>query len=567
MDEPGEVRSVFILKKDVNSLRQAETFLKNRGWKVRSAVALKDALAQMLREPPEFLLLCVENSHPKIRVLPKVLAQALHCTIIPFADDATPSAIRLMNELSPDFSLFPPVSGPAVERMILRILKKVEEMNANPQVNEKGERIASTDRGSDLINVSGKISGGDNDSIAVKGARDALAKLLGGDGDAGQVAPEGTMIQKGTAEQTGSHLQKGTDGRTQAILDKGQAPEDHGSHLQKGVDGTTDALLDKGNGQGEDPGLAIQKGVDGKTGAAVDKGDADHTPSHFNAQLGGRQSLLTKKKEDSTPEYLSKLAKEAADMNATDEDTNSAMNFFGGSPTTKKPGEYDSILIKGTHEALDKTVIKGSSKTKPAPVGQATNVACIMVKSDRFSGYLVVALGKDQKIEDNLLTELRGRLFKFLEAGGEKMRSEDQMQLKLEQVEFQGWAMEHAEFLRKSVHNGDEIAMAFFPHKEMDQKLHESASEQMLAMELNEIKGDVKMEFDVYVYLPENNKYVLYTPKGGTFYERQKDRLTGKGVQRMHLKKESMGDVKRYRAQNYLNDKIAEFKNKSKKAA
>ena len=71
------------------------------------------------------------------------------------------------------------------------------------------------------------------------------------------------------------------------------------------------------------------------------------------------------------------------------------------------------------------------------------------------------------------------------------------------------------------------------------------------------------MEFDVYVYLPENNKYVIYTPKGGTFYTRQKDRLLEKGVQRMHLKKESIGDVKRYRAQNYLNDKISQYKNRS----
>ncbi|MGE3757908.1 MAG: hypothetical protein AB7H97_09130 [Pseudobdellovibrionaceae bacterium] len=601
MDESNEARSIFIIKKDGNSMKQAEAYLKNRGWKVRSATALKQALALMLQEPPEFLLLCVENPHPKIRVMPKVLSQALRCTVIPFADDATPSSIRMMNELSPEFSLFPPVSGPGVERMVARILKKTEELSSQVTVNEKGERVLPKDRGSDLINITGKVGGADNEAMAIRGARDALAKMLGGSGE-DTAGPDGMMMQKGAVDANGnpihqsggaaaqgseSQIQKGVDGRTSAMLDKGTAAQDAGTQIQKGINGTTDALLDKGtaakNGgvhsqkgvdgrteamlsKGNDansPGMATQKGVNGKTGAALDKGDADENPTHFNPQLHGRQSLLSKK-EEHTPEYLSKIAKEAAEMAGSDEDSSATMDFFGGSGATKKPGEYDSILIKGTHDALEKTVIKGSSKTKPAPLGQSTNVACIIVQSDRFSGYLVVALGRDQKIDNTLLTTLKERLFKFLEAGSEKMRSEDQMQLKLEQVEFQSWAMEHAEFLRKSVHNGDEIAMAFFPHKEVNQKLHESASEQMLAMELDEIKGDVKMEFDVYVYLPENNKYVLYTPKGGTFYSKQKDRLVEKGVNRMHLKKESVVDVKRYRAQNYLNDKISQYKNKAK---
>ena len=37
------------------------------------------------------------------------------------------------------------------------------------------------------------------------------------------------------------------------------------------------------------------------------------------------------------------------------------------------------------------------------------------------------------------------------------------MSLNIKKVDFEDWALEYADFLRKSVHDGEEIAMAFFP--------------------------------------------------------------------------------------------------------
>ena len=49
-----------------------------------------------------------------------------------------------------------------------------------------------------------------------------------------------------------------------------------------------------------------------------------------------------------------------------------------------------------------------------------------------------------------------------------------------------------------------------------------------------------------------------------TFYTDQKGRLKDKGVVHMHLKKDSAPQVKKYRAQNFLNEKILEFQKKKK---
>ena len=81
----------------------------------------------------------------------------------------------------------------------------------------------------------------------------------------------------------------------------------------------------------------------------------------------------------------------------------------------------------------------------------------------------------------------------------------------------------------------------------------------MVALRLEDIKGDAPVDFDVYLHLPENDKYILYTPTGGVFYQKQKDRLKGKGVGQVHLRKGAEAAVEKYHMQNHVNEKIEAF--------
>jgi hypothetical protein len=225
------------------------------------------------------------------------------------------------------------------------------------------------------------------------------------------------------------------------------------------------------------------------------------------------------------------------------------------------------LIQQGTQAALN----QASNMNEPLEEGQlqsiekASNVACITVDSPNFKGYLICALGKNRSMDITFVDTLRARLAEFLRANGEVFSDKDSMQLRIQEVEFDEWALNQAEFLRKSIHHEDEVAVAFFPTAEIDPPVVKSASEIMLQMELKELKEDTALEFDLYVFLPENQKYLLYTPQGMVFYTSQKGRLREKGVTHMHLRKDSLSQVKKYRAQNFLNEKIAEFKAKALK--
>lgn len=74
------------------------------------------------------------------------------------------------------------------------------------------------------------------------------------------------------------------------------------------------------------------------------------------------------------------------------------------------------------------------------------------------------------------------------------------------------------------------------------------------------------LEFNLYMYMPVNQKYVLYTPKGSKLYQEQKSRLEQKGVKDLHMLRAEVQDLSRFKAQNHLNSIIDQYEADSAKA-
>ena len=223
--------------------------------------------------------------------------------------------------------------------------------------------------------------------------------------------------------------------------------------------------------------------------------------------------------------------------------------------------EKDSLIERGTTAALEKSCIQLAT-TKPSPIELISNMACIIVESSRFSGYLITAMGKNKVIDQAFITKIQNRLLNFLKEHGEKGTNGESRNLQLKQVPFTPWAAEKAEFMRKSTHLGEEVAMAFFPRTEIYADFGVSPDEEMAAVQISEFSGNTEVNFNIYVHLPKNNKYVLYTPRGGIFYGIQKDRLSSQGISHLHILKAEMKDLNIYRAENYLNETIEDYEKK-----
>jgi hypothetical protein len=529
-----ETFSVFILKTSPQGMKGAETYLKNRKWEIATAVNMREALAYLIQKQPQFILIPSDHSSKKVRMLPKLLAQAFPVKIIGYCEGQSKGAINSLNDMGLEYTLFPPVSGPAVERIVRKILVD-EERKAREQsqkaLNPDGTPASGiTDKDGKMVFQNSSKDGHKNDQLNLEQARAALSQLISTDGedshDSGVIIQKGTVAQNHQAQQNGMGM-----GQNNSATQEGANAQSHQANQSADKKSNTDNLFAppmpieedySSNWQSLDP-----KENKNEVPNFDRKKPSETKPPVFEQGLGNKGKINVKYKREG----------------------------WANSP------DNDSIMVQGTQQALDESVTVREDIDPYEAIEKSTNAACIIVESPQFSGYLVAAMAKDKHIDDAFLAMVRTKLFAFLKSHGEVVKDSDSMNIKVQEVEFEDWAMEQASFLRKSVHDGNEIAMAFFPSSDTNINLEQSKSEKMLKMSMNDLKADVEVEFDLYIYMPENDKYVLYTPQGGKFMSNQKDRLNAKGVTHMHLRKDSATQVKKYRAQNFLNDKIAGYKN------
>lgn len=602
---PTEVRkSILLIKSQGKSVLAVENFLKNREWKIHSTTGLKEALTYLVAHKPSFVMISVDHPNKKVRTLPKLLSEAFPVYVMVFSEVNSNTAYKNLLDSGCPYRINPPITGPAVERMINKILKdKEDEKNRaaspdapampeghppqGPHARMPGQSIKGEAGGFSVSVKQGHttVSSGPANTFDMNSAKNILRQIAdskedekeaealnfdlgalpnefaapvldaetlagkGKDGSAGwtpsEIGPEGSITQEGNGP--GEMMDATEEGRAAALK----------SAEQKGVNAPLMSTDQDGGPLGPGGYRPEQVGTD-ENGAPIfaQVGNAGGQVSALQAGKAGEQMSALQKSR--APGEM------ASDQDGGDVELRQNLHHLHH-PSGRQKDE--SIMVRGTQTALDESVnhIVGKNGEPIQKVQDSSNVACLIVESARFSGYLVAALGKNRKMDEKFVDIIKDRLSKFLKDNGEPIKDGNSLSLKIKKVDFEDWALEYADFLKKSVHDGEEIAMAFFPFSAANTTLEESAAVDMGAVKMEELQGDIGVDFNLYIYLPTNKKYVLYTPRGSKFYGNQKGRLSGMGVTHMHVKKTELQDVSRYRAQNYLNSKISEFESKKRK--
>jgi hypothetical protein len=80
----------------------------------------------------------------------------------------------------------------------------------------------------------------------------------------------------------------------------------------------------------------------------------------------------------------------------------------------------------------------------------------------------------------------------------------------------------------------------------------------MLAVSLSDIHSDRELDFDLYLHMPANSKFILYGRKGNLFSVQQKARLQNRGVVAVHLFETQVPALQRYSLQAFMDQKITQ---------
>lgn len=627
-------KTMLILKSNPTALGVVETFLRNRGWRIYSTANLKEALVQIVSNKPSYVLISVDHPNKKVRALPKLLAQAFPVACIAFAENQNSASFKMLNESPTEYRVYPPVTGPAIERCVNKYLKDQQTRATVQSANDtfKGEKDTN---GNDMI----AIKGGGNGNIEIKGGGDIggdagklFAQLLGEEGNITTTATSNkvdnnqvfaTAVDEDDYKPTESNYipsgNSGNKNQNDSLPSYLQAKGDNTSGAQGGKNGFGQTYVQKGSAgpggtvvppTGDNSGWGNAQGGPGNSSNYSGQQGGPQAGSNYSGQQGGAADGNPSSRQDDLgggtqrPQYPGRPNEQdengwggngpagAGGANANENDKNgrgaegipaeglgsreyrrrqAASNWAPMKEDRDqverirekraKSDANQTLIARGTQKSLEESVMVRDGVVKEK-AQDSTSAACIVVESERFSGYLVAVMGKNRKIDQSFIDSVKLKLFRFLKDNGEEVKDGDGMEIKIKQVDFEPWALDYAEFLRKSVHEGNEVAMAFFPRRPIKAILEDSHHKDMAKIELGELQGDRQVEFDLYVYLPTNNKYVLYTPKGGVFYNKQMDRLKKQGVTHMHVQKDAVAAISKYKAQNYLNDMIEDHEHK-----
>lgn len=428
-------RTILIIRSESADLSVAQKYMTKNDWSTYSTYNLHDAINYIIKQVPQFIMVSIDHPNKNIKNFIKLLMQSFPDRVIVFAEKARPLTYYHFNELGGEFNIYPPVSGPSIERTLLAYYKK--------QIGPGSSKTIQVFKGPQWNKLT------NNEEWALK-------------------------KQKAPQWQETFSLAKAKE--MFAVIEADPAP----------MGAVTNQLN------------SDDKIGDVKTTASEERG-------------------------------------------------------------VGKASVRESLISLAAKQALEQTV-RNIHPRRIEEIKISSKMSCIFVDSTRFSGYLVAALGKDKEPESLFLEKLRERILHFLKKNGEKIKETDlPTSLVLKKVDFKNWAEKNAEFLRSSVHDEEEVSIAFFPRRNIRAQFEESTNEKMAKIRLEEIKPDTPVDFNLYIYLKENNRYVRYTQKGSKLLSVQKERLLKQGLKHMHLFKEDIPELNKFRAQNFLNEKIERF--------
>jgi hypothetical protein len=476
MSENTKKKLLFI-KAPSHNLKSIEIFLGKRNFEVHTESEIKEALVKAIELQPDFIFIAWDHPNPKITQLPTLIAKATLATLAPVAAyimSNTKESSRKLNISPVSHKLYPPISAPAIERLILKSSKnsaKEEQKLSHIKANSQNQKNLAEVRKNLLANLDSEhveIANESSDIEAEKAQEineqinrnksiDEKNSILKGSAK-GNLSPEminelknsfQTQVKtpfedllENLALANASNEEEATF--NEVIIQQGlENPEGLGNVIQKGI------------GMGPSLGVAIQKNT---------------------SELGD-----TIQKDIASPNSL-------------------------GLAIEDKPKSH--MKFKSVQALL--------------------KAYCMSVYSDNWCGYLVVTSNTplDFSSIDMVFTEWIKPQFNNLQ----EIDENDFFEFKFVDQDFIDHLGPKADFHENVKIKDHSLNVFLFPIEPNKMTLELNDEKNLIQVLTEEIPSDEKLNFSLYLHLPENKKYLIYTQANKALSLDQKKRLISNRV-------------------------------------
>lgn len=169
------------------------------------------------------------------------------------------------------------------------------------------------------------------------------------------------------------------------------------------------------------------------------------------------------------------------------------------------------------------------------------SVAILIVHIDSFTGTIMLAEGRGTNSASTRLHLLEQEFLNALAERGHQIRVGDLQSMPFPNAAVAEEAFLAADMSAVSRDEEYEAGIAFLDLVPAKAVIEETADE-MLRIGIEDLEPNTRMNFDVFIYLPTNAKYLKYVRQGNSISSDQSERLKSREVRHVYLDKESRED-------------------------
>lgn len=220
----------------------------------------------------------------------------------------------------------------------------------------------------------------------------------------------------------------------------------------------------------------------------------------------------------------------------------------------KKKGERTKLIKEVQQKISDFEIVCENSLKETFDVKEATElkfnevsvVAVIPVNDEKLKGFVILAINSNERFDPDHLMEFRSKISNMAGTYGIK-NVEECYSFNIPPTKILDWSEEHAEFsIIKENSESLEIVVSFIMREKVSPTLKPYIDHEMYLIDIQHLPPDTDVDFDAYIHLPKNEKYVHYIKKGKSISLDQVKNLMKNNVQGLCLPADEKNNFKKF---------------------
>lgn len=539
--------TLFFVKNMTHQFGPVEKFLIKRGYNVIVENDVRTGLDRIMETNPAYIFLAWDHQNVNVRAMPKTIYQSCTGQIVPFIMSSQRDQILQLETSGFENKLYPPLSGPA----IIRLIQKQEKRNqVFDQINSK-KSSPTAKKESEMIQVKSFFTSEDEQKSNVTTRKSASVTESERKKSASRNRGQAQKFAKSNDQDNQLVSSSGKYDPNKAKIIAALAKEiDKDSAISEGQKQTTkinlSAAVEKEysttNGGPQD---ALKKAIEEEIDqiGELSKVDKAITKARLLALLGSKPGAS---QASSMSLQLPKAAKKLSQ--------NQKQSLDKSFAEVVKPEMFD--LIENYSDITEGTSL----------LTETTKIYVMAIQEIEWTGYLTVAsenfldAASAQVILNNWLKQMIQveRIDKNPDEQ-EELPESVLFEIHVPKVNFADFCSYKADFFKDIQFEDKKTMLGFFsfsPYQVIN-AVHETSD--MLELSTEFLQPNQSLPFDVNFYLPENKRFILYLRPESFLDDAQVSRLQTRKVQYIYSNMDYEWALLKYKAEFNLRALIESY--------